>query len=309
MTDTTRQQRPNIVLILADDMGFSDLGCYGSQIATPNLDALAAGGVTFSQMYNCSRCCPSRASLLTGLYPHQAGIGDMVRNLGTPAYQGYLNDRCATVAELLRTGGYRTYMTGKWHVGGVWPRRESPEWRVHDPTKPLPPDRGFDDWVGIPGGGSYYYPSPLMHNYDFVEPGGGLLHHRLLHLGCDPHDRVARSRPRRQPVLPSHVATTPRTGRCMPTPRTSPCIAASTPGAGTRPAPGATSNSTAQACSARGGTFHRATRKRPLGRTCPTRTGRTHEWPATRPWSTAWTATSAGCCRPSRPASWRTTRW
>ena len=89
--------RPNIVLILVDDMGYSDIGCYGSEIRTPNLDALAADGVRFSQMYNCARCCPTRASLLTGLYPHKAGIGHMVNDAGVgPAYQGYLRDDCAT---------------------------------------------------------------------------------------------------------------------------------------------------------------------------------------------------------------------
>src|SRR5437588_12684030 len=98
----TKTPRPNIVLILADDLGFSDLGCYGSEIATPNLDRLAREGLRFTQFYNCGRCCPTRASLLTGLYPHQAGVGDMEADLGLPAYQGYLNDRCVTIAEVLR---------------------------------------------------------------------------------------------------------------------------------------------------------------------------------------------------------------
>ena len=165
-------RRPNIVLILADDMGYSDIGCFGSEIRTPHLDGLAAGGIRFSQMYNCARCCPTRASILTGLYPHQAGVGDMVHDRKLPAYQGFLNDRCVTVAEVLRAAGYRTLMTGKWHVGGFWPRRPGDEWRVHDARKPLPPDRGFDDWYGIPGGGSYFCPSPLMRNHEFIEPEG-----------------------------------------------------------------------------------------------------------------------------------------
>ena len=88
--------RPNIVILLADDMGFSDIGCYGSEIATPNLDRLAAGGLRFTQFYNTARCCPTRASLLTGLYSHQAGIGHMVENKGAPGYQGFLNDRSAS---------------------------------------------------------------------------------------------------------------------------------------------------------------------------------------------------------------------
>ena len=84
-------KRPNILIILADDMGFSDIGCFGSEIRTPALDGMARQGVRFTQMYNCARCCPTRASILTGLYPHQAGIGCMVDDYGVgPAYQGYL---------------------------------------------------------------------------------------------------------------------------------------------------------------------------------------------------------------------------
>ena len=111
-------QRPNVLLILADDMGYSDLGCFGSEINTPNLNNLANEGIKFTQFYNTARCCPSRASLLTGLYPHEAGIGQMVNNLGYPSYQGYLNDECVTIAEALKNNGYNTYMSGKWHVGG-----------------------------------------------------------------------------------------------------------------------------------------------------------------------------------------------
>src|SRR6188508_3638112 len=92
--------RPDIVVILADDMGFSDLGCYGGEIRTPNLDALAAGGLRFTQFYNCTRCCPSRASLLTGLYPHQAGVGAMTVDEGAPGYRGSLQPNTATLAEV-----------------------------------------------------------------------------------------------------------------------------------------------------------------------------------------------------------------
>ena len=169
LSDSSRLRRPNIVLLLCDDMGFSDIGCFGSEIRTPHLDGLARRGIRFTQMYNCGRCCPTRASLLTGLYPHQAGVGDMTQDRGDGAYQGFLNDRCVTLAEPLRAAGYRTLITGKWHVGGSWPRRPGPAWRVHDPRKPLPPDRGFDDWYGIPTGGSYFHPSPLMRNHDFIE--------------------------------------------------------------------------------------------------------------------------------------------
>src|SRR5687767_13941316 len=104
--------RPNIVIFLADDMGYSDIGCYGGEIATPNLDRLATGGLRFTQFYNTARCCPTRASLLTGLHPHQAGVGHMVDDRGPefPGYRGRLNDRCVTIAEVLRPAGYRTLM-------------------------------------------------------------------------------------------------------------------------------------------------------------------------------------------------------
>jgi len=134
---------PNIVLIMADDMGFSDIGCYGGEVHTPNLDRLAAGGLRFTQFYNAARCCPTRASLLTGLYPHQAGVGHMVGNRGYPAYQGYLNVRCLTIAEALKMAGYNTLMAGKWHVG-----EQRPHWPV---------DRGFDRYYGLISGGANYF--------------------------------------------------------------------------------------------------------------------------------------------------------
>lgn len=117
LVEAHAQQRPNIVLILADDMGYADLGCFGSEIETPNLDKMASEGIKMTNFYNASRCCPSRASLLTGLYPHQAGIGDMMNKRPFPAYQGYLSRDAITLAELLKTAGYGTYMAGKWHVG------------------------------------------------------------------------------------------------------------------------------------------------------------------------------------------------
>jgi arylsulfatase A-like enzyme len=127
--------KPNILIILADDVGFSDLGCYGGEIRTPNLDALCGGGLRFTQFYNCSRCCPSRASLLTGLYPHQAGVGFMTNDDGEqfPGYRGALNSSCVTIAQVLKTAGYRTAAVGKWHVG----------------DRELPTSRGFDDFYGF----------------------------------------------------------------------------------------------------------------------------------------------------------------
>ncbi|MEP7363080.1 MAG: arylsulfatase [Acidobacteriota bacterium] len=136
-------KRPNIILIMADDMGYSDLGCFGSEIHTPNLDRLATGGMRLTQFYNTARCCPTRASLLTGLYPHQAGIGHMVNPRPIPAYQGYLNDRCSTLAEVLRGAGYKTLMSGKWHVG-----ENRPHWPV---------DRGFDHYFGLISGADNYW--------------------------------------------------------------------------------------------------------------------------------------------------------
>ncbi|OOQ59900.1 arylsulfatase [Mucilaginibacter pedocola] len=149
-------KKPNIIIILADDMGFSDVGCYGGEIPTPNIDMLAKNGVRLSSFYNNSRCCPSRASLLTGLYPHQAGIGDMsedpndngVNEEGVPGYRGFLTPNTVTMAEVLKTAGYHTYMTGKWHVG------------MHGKEK-WPLQRGFERYYGIlSGASSYLHPFP-----------------------------------------------------------------------------------------------------------------------------------------------------
>jgi len=176
MTDTTQPHattRPNILLILVDDMGFSDIGRYGSEIDTPNLARLARDGVAFSQMYNCARCCPTRASLLTGLYPHRAGIGQMMSDLGSPGYQGFLNDRCVTIAEALRAGGYRTYLSGKWHVGGPYVVAQPETWTPGDAHHPIPVQRGFAEHYGIlSGAGSYFRPPTLIHNDRFVAPDG-----------------------------------------------------------------------------------------------------------------------------------------
>lgn len=143
-------ERPNVVLIMVDDMGFSDIGCYGGEIQTPNIDALAAGGVRFDQFYNSGRCCPTRATLLTGLHPHQAGIGHMTltptaRPGNRPAnYQGFLNRNCVTIAEALGGSGYKTIMAGKWHLGmydqSVWPMQ-----------------RGFDKFYGSLAGATRFF--------------------------------------------------------------------------------------------------------------------------------------------------------
>ena len=161
--------QPNIILILADDMGFSDIGCYGSEIATPNLDRLAGEGARFSQMYSFARCCPSRAALLTGLYPHQAGVGHMVDNCGTRAYQGYLRDDAVTIAEVLKGAGYRTLMSGKWHVGGYMSPRRPETWTPGAPGFPTPMTRGFDRHFGtLVGAGSFFHPAALTEDGDFI---------------------------------------------------------------------------------------------------------------------------------------------
>jgi arylsulfatase A-like enzyme len=155
--------QPNIVMIVADDLGFSDLGCYGSEVNTPELDRLAANGLRFRQFYNCARCCPSRASILTGLYPHEAGVGHMLEDWHPPGYTHGLNEECATIGELLRAGGYRTYHVGKWHVGGVGQK---------DPRN-HPVNRGFDHAHGTGGGGNYFNLHPLYDDLKPVQPGPG----------------------------------------------------------------------------------------------------------------------------------------
>lgn len=161
-SEPSAPQRPNIVLIMADDMGFSDLGCYGSEIATPNLDRLAAGGLRFTQFYNTARCCPTRAALLTGLYSHQAGVGHMVEDRGAAAYRGFLNERCVTIAEALKPAGYVTYLSGKWHVG-----EDRPHWPV---------DRGFDHSYSLVSGGTNYFRldpgRKLVRDDQLIEPPG-----------------------------------------------------------------------------------------------------------------------------------------
>jgi arylsulfatase len=165
-------RRPNMVVILVDDMGFSDIGCFGSEIATPNLDAMASGGVTFTQMYNCARCCPTRASLLTGLYPHQAGVGHMVGNDGVPEYQGYLRDDCVTIAEALKQAGYRAFYSGKWHCGGSYNILTPEAWAPGTEGYPYPLSRGFDRFYGtVAGCGNYFHPHTLMDQDRFIEPG------------------------------------------------------------------------------------------------------------------------------------------
>jgi arylsulfatase len=168
--------RPNIIVILADDLGYSDLGCFGGEIRTPHIDALAERGLRFTQFYNCGRCCPTRASLLTGLYPHQAGVGRMTADTGLPGYRGFLTDNTVTIAEVLRASGYRTAMVGKWHLSLT---KEGPGHMKHlnnqeiaetfsDPRS-YPVARGFEEHYGVIWGvANYFDPFSLVHNTDPV---------------------------------------------------------------------------------------------------------------------------------------------
>ena len=135
--------RPNIVLLFADDMGYSDIGCFGSEIETPNLDRLAQDGLRFTHFYNAGRCCPSRASLLTGLYPHQADIGHMAGDIEVDGYRDRLSFHSVTLPEVLGSAGYHTIMSGKWHLG----------WR----DEGSPTARGFQHFYGTRGYIDSYY--------------------------------------------------------------------------------------------------------------------------------------------------------
>lgn len=168
LVQSTRAQtpvRPNILLILSDDVGFSDLGCYGSEINTPNLDQLAGQGLRFTQFYNTARCCPTRASLLTGLYPHQAGIGEMVAPKRTLAgYEADLAPRAVTIAQVLAPAGYRCYASGKWHISF---NQKNPDGDLHN----WPIQRGFERYYGIiTGAANYFDPGTLCKQNQFITP-------------------------------------------------------------------------------------------------------------------------------------------
>ena len=159
-----KQTRPNVIVILSDDMGYSDIGCYGSEIRTPNLDLLAAQGIRFTQFYATPRSSPTRASLLTGLYSHQANMGHLAtEEFSQLAYSNDLSKNAVTMAELFKANGYTTYMTGKWHIAkNVNPGGDRSNW---------PLNRGFDRFFGtLTGAGSFYDPSTLMSNNRFIAP-------------------------------------------------------------------------------------------------------------------------------------------
>lgn len=154
------EDRPNILLILNDDMGYSDIGCYGGEIKTPHLDRLASKGLRFTQFYNTARCSPSRASLLTGLHPHQCGIGVLTDDTGPEGYNDELNDHCVTIAEVLKDAGYSTYMSGKWHMS-----RD-----LYSPSDTWPNQRGFEHFFGtIVGASSYFHPPTLTRDNEDID--------------------------------------------------------------------------------------------------------------------------------------------
>lgn len=153
-------KKPNVVLILNDDMGYSDIGCYGGEIDTPNLDKIANNGLSYTQFYNTARCSPSRASLLTGLHPHQTGIGILTYDSGPEGYPGDLNNECVTIPEVLKENGYKTYMSGKWHIAKS----------LTEPSSNWPMQRGFDEFFGtIIGAGSFYDPNTLTRGNENIE--------------------------------------------------------------------------------------------------------------------------------------------
>ena len=158
-------KKPNVIVILTDDMGYSDIGCFGSEIRTPNLDRLAANGLAFTKFYNTARCSPSRASLLTGLYPHQAGMGHLsTENFKEPGYADDLSKNAVTMAEVFQQAGYATYMTGKWHIAkSISKQGDQSNW---------PCQRGFQRFFGtLNGSGSFYDPGTLISNNTFIAPG------------------------------------------------------------------------------------------------------------------------------------------
>lgn len=155
--------RPNIIFILADDMGFSDMGAYGGEIPTPHLDRLARNGVRFTQFYSAGRCCPTRASALTGLYQHEAGVGYMAMDFKIKSYRGELSRRSVTLAEVLGASGYGTYLSGKWHLTpNNQPKASRDSW---------PLQRGFDRFYGtIHGSENYFQPTRLARDNERIPP-------------------------------------------------------------------------------------------------------------------------------------------
>ena len=273
---------PNIILVLCDDMGFSDIGCYGSEIRTPNLDRLASNGVRFTQMYNAARCCPSRAALLTGVYPHQAGIGHMTQDLGNDSYRGYLNASTATIAEVLRTHGYRTMMSGKWHVGGEYLGSVA----LGDSTHPVPTQRGFDRFYGLLGGAGSYFNPPTMLRDETPIRAETLDFYLTDAISDAAVDMVQESDDAGKPFFLYVGYTAPHWPLHAPEEDIA-RYRGRTPVAGTGSGPADTSRCSAWACWTRSGRSRPATSTRRPGKTHRTRSGKTCEWRYTPPRLTA----------------------
>ncbi len=187
--------RPHVVIVVADDMGYSDLGCFGGEIATPNLDRLGRAGVRLTRFYNTTRCSPSRASMLTGLHPHQTGIGILTSDDRPEGYRGSLNERCLTIAEVLRGAGYATCLSGKWHLASeMW-----------TPTDAWPTRRGFERFFGtLSGCGSYYRPTTLTRGEQNVESEAaqpGFFYTDAITTEAESFIRAQSAREPRQPFL------------------------------------------------------------------------------------------------------------
>ncbi len=172
-TGAQQEERPNIVVIMVDDMGFSDTSCMGGEIETPNINRMAENGLRFTHFYNCGRSCPTRASMLTVLYPHKAGVGRMAKYNEAPGYEGSIKQEAATIAEVLQEAGYNTGMVGKWHVSATAEIENHREWlanRLHNdeyvPLETHPLNRGFMDYYGVLWGVvNYYNPFSLVDGF------------------------------------------------------------------------------------------------------------------------------------------------
>lgn len=163
--------QPSFVVILADDLGYSDIGSYGGEIATPHLDALAAGGLRFTEFYNTARCSPTRAALLTGVYPHEAGMGFLPFDWRPPGYTGALADSVVTIPEALEGAGYRSYLSGKWHLSNQIVEADGDEASISKTSWPIA--RGFDRFYGtIAGASNYFFPASLVEDERPIAPDG-----------------------------------------------------------------------------------------------------------------------------------------
>ena len=278
-------ERPNIIIIMADDMGFSDLGCYGGEIETPNLDVLAMNGLRFTQYYNAARCVPTRGSLLTGVYPHQAGVGAMVSPENRPGYRGRLVERVVTLAEVLRGGDYQTFMTGKWHVTHF--NYNNPEPTLHRDSWPL--QRGFDRFFGhLSGGGSYYDMVSLMKGNEFIQASKDFYLTDAINQYSEQFVREAEAdSPFMRPI-----------GRCTLMRRISPNTMGFMMWVGMRFGRTATGDWSKWGLLTKTCHCRSASRMSRLGRTPITKRGKRAGWRCMRRWSIAWTKGSAMCLKP-----------